>query len=415
MPQRLKVIISAYACEHGVGSEPEVGWQWSMQMARFHDVTVVTRSNNRENIEAALAVMPSDQPVPTFYYFDLSPLALWFKKRFKATRLYYIMWQRTLAPLISELNHVKRFDLIHHVTFAGYRYITAIWGHGVPSIWGPVGGMESIDRRLLPYRHPIELGAELLRNLNNFVQSTPTAAFPTRSRRSTLTIVSTKETQQCLVEWDLPSVLMPTVGLSLDDFPERTTYAATHRRPLRLLFVGQLIWLKGVDLAVEALAASQIDATLHFIGGGAFKNSIQKVAKKRGVADRVSFSPRIPRKQVMRELYDYDVFIFPSLHDSGGFALLEAMASGMPVICLDLGGPAISVVEGCGFRVPSGTRVKVIDGLSDKIRYYDEHREMIETHGRNARIQIAENYNWNRKGEEMNMLYQKTFNQYHGQ
>jgi len=54
MPDRLKVFISAYACEPNKGSEPAVGWQLALHMARFHDVTVLTRANNQENIEKAL-------------------------------------------------------------------------------------------------------------------------------------------------------------------------------------------------------------------------------------------------------------------------------------------------------------------------------------------------------------------------
>ncbi len=407
MPQRLKVLISAYACEPGKGSEPEVGWQWCLQMARFHDITVLTRSNNREAIEAAVAAMPLDPAPPTFIYFDGGEFELWWKATYKLHRLYYIWWQRAVRRIIHDLCKDKQFDLLHHVTFAGYRYITGIWGHSVPSIWGPIGGMESIDRRLLPYTHVRELAIELFRNLNNFIQSNPTATFPARSKQSSMTIVSTRETQKCLNEWQLPSVLMPTIGLTMEDFPERARYDVTDKRPLRLLFVGQLIWLKGVDLAVSALSQSGTDATLQFIGSGPFRASLEKQAKKLGLGERVSFSPRIPRSQVMQELYNYDVFLFPSLHDSGGFAVLEAMVSGLPVICLDLGGPAISVVDDCGFRVAAASRNKVISEIADKIRYYDQNRDAVEAHGKNARSQVTKNYNWKHKGEEMNELYHR--------
>jgi glycosyltransferase involved in cell wall biosynthesis len=406
MSKRLKVLISAYACEPGKGSEPEVGWQWCMQMARFHDITVVTRTNNQGNIEAALAELPDGQVVPRFVYFDGDDWLLWCKAKFKATRLYYIWWQKAIHKVIDTLCRNEKFDLLHHVTIAGYRYVTGIWGHAVPAIWGPIGGMETIDWRLLPYAHPKELILELGRNLNHLIQSTPTAALPARVRQSRLTIVSTNETQQCLREWNLPSILMPTVGLDISDFAERDSYDAASQAPLRLLYVGQLIWLKGADLAVAALAASGTDASLHFIGSGPFRPVLKKLAGKLGVSRRVTFSPRIPRAQVMLEFYDYDVFLFPSLHDSGGFAVLEAMAAGLPVICLDVGGPALSVADGCGFRIHTGKRRDVIAGLAEKIRFYAANRSEIEAHGRHARSQVAEHYSWERKGEQMNQLYQ---------
>src|SRR5581483_11891914 len=91
--ERLKVLLSAYACEPGKGSEPEVGWQWALQMARYHDVTVLTRANNRESIEKEIATLRQTQPVPEFVYHDEGAFWLRIKKRFKTVRFYYHLWQ----------------------------------------------------------------------------------------------------------------------------------------------------------------------------------------------------------------------------------------------------------------------------------------------------------------------------------
>ncbi len=72
MLRRKRVLLSAFACEPHKGSEPEVGWQWALQMARFHDVTVLTQSKNRPAIESELKKQPADRQ-PKFVYFDLSP------------------------------------------------------------------------------------------------------------------------------------------------------------------------------------------------------------------------------------------------------------------------------------------------------------------------------------------------------
>src|SRR5882757_9053377 len=71
MSRRKRVLLSAFACEPFKGSEPEVGWQWAMQIARFHDVTVLTQSKYRAPIERALKGLPGQQPKPEFLYFDL--------------------------------------------------------------------------------------------------------------------------------------------------------------------------------------------------------------------------------------------------------------------------------------------------------------------------------------------------------
>ena len=69
MNERLKILLSAYACEPGRGSEQGVGWNWARQMAKEHEVWVVTRANNRMPIETALAWDPL--PNAHFVYYDL--------------------------------------------------------------------------------------------------------------------------------------------------------------------------------------------------------------------------------------------------------------------------------------------------------------------------------------------------------
>ena len=102
MSQRLKVLMSAYACEPGKGSEPEVGWQWALQMARYHDVTVLTRANNQPAIEFALAALRGRQPLPVFVYHDRSPVMLDLKRRTKSVKLYYLLWQRSARDVVAQ-------------------------------------------------------------------------------------------------------------------------------------------------------------------------------------------------------------------------------------------------------------------------------------------------------------------------
>src|SRR5262245_60202336 len=104
MAQPLKVLISAYACEPNKGSEPEVGWQWGLQMARFHDVMVLTRANNRPAIEKALESLRAHQPLPKFVYHDRSTFMLDMKRRSKAIKLYYLLWQKSARHLVRQLH-----------------------------------------------------------------------------------------------------------------------------------------------------------------------------------------------------------------------------------------------------------------------------------------------------------------------
>ena len=406
MAQRLKVLMSAYACEPGKGSEPEVGWQWALQMARFHDVTVLTRANNRAAIEASLANIQGQQPIPHFVYHDLNPLFMAAKRRLKFIKLYYVRWQTSARRVVARLHAANHFDLLHHVTFAAYRYPTAIWGHGAPCIWGPIGGAESIPACLLPREHPASFVAESARNFSNILQTSRYSMLTQRARASSLILATTTEMQRKLQSLGFSSELMPTIGLKTQELPFQP------RQPgeglLRSLYVGNVIGLKGIDLAVEALKLSQTDATFTIVGDGNYRGAIKRQVEQLALSSRVNFKGRLPREEVLRLYGQYDVLVFPSLHDTGGHAVIEAMFNQLPVICLDCGGPAVAVREHCGIKVPLGSREHVVLGLADAIRQYSANRARAMADGREARKAVLAHYDWDKKGIEMNGCYAAT-------
>lgn len=406
MSGRLKVLISAYACEPGKGSEPEVGWQWSLQMARFHDVLVLTRANNRLAIESALKTFEPGQPRPAFAYHDEAPFLLDLKKTLHATKLYYLFWQRSARDVVAQLHEAHRFDLFHHVTFAGFRYPTAVWGHGVPCVWGPIGGIESVPTALLPWRHLKSLIHEIGRNTNNLLQAAPFHMLPRRARVSTLILASTFEMQRTFSRLGFETRVMPTIGLNPRELPEP---AQRHGNtgPLKLLFVGNVITLKGIDLAIRALKESGSGATLTLIGDGDFSGGARRLVSRLQLEGQVSFLGRLPRAEVLKRYSEYDVFIFPSLHDTGGYAVIEAMFYELPVICLKCGGPAVTVDEDCGMRIPLGARQEVVSNLAAAIRQYGEDRALIRRHGRASREKVLRDYDWTKKGEQMNEVYKQ--------
>jgi glycosyltransferase involved in cell wall biosynthesis len=407
MSRPLKVLLSAYSCEPHRGSEPEVGWQWALQMARFHDVTVVTRTDNRPVIEPALEQLRGKRPLPAFVYYDLDETIVRLKNRYRIIRLYYVAWQRSVARLVEGLHARERYDLLHHVTFATYRYPTAIWGHGVPTVWGPVGGIETVPLALLPWRYPGGLIAELARNFDNFYNLATIGVLRHRGLASTMVLASTPEMKRVFNGLGIRAELFPSIGLNTADIPARPP--STPSGPLRLLYVGNLIALKGIDLALAALKRSGTDARLTLIGAGPLESAYRRLAVQLGLADRVEFKGRLPRQRTLEVYREHDVFLFPSLHDTGGLAVLEAMCAGLPAVCLDVAGPGALVREQCGVKVPLGSRGEVILGLAKAIKLYEGQRELLVEHGAKARELAISDYDWDRKGELMNRFYGSVF------
>lgn len=121
---------------------------------------------------------------------------------------------------------------------------------------------------------------------------------------------------------------------------------------LRLLTVGALADRKGQEYAIEALAIARqagIDAELTLVGDGPNESSLSDLAARRGVATDVVFAglSKDPRPFLMKA----DVFVLPSRQEGFSNALLEAMASGLPVVATDVGGNAEALEHGIGGRI----------------------------------------------------------------
>jgi glycosyltransferase involved in cell wall biosynthesis len=173
------------------------------------------------------------------------------------------------------------------------------------------------------------------------------------------------------------------------------------------LFAGQISTLKGADLALEAVAEAKVNVTLTFIGSGDYEQAAQRQAQSLGIGDRVSFAGRCPRADLLKAYAKYDVFLLPSVHDTGSFAILEAMYNELPVICLEIGGPAVAVEEGCGRKIPIGTRASVVRGLADAIREYAGNPAAIREAGARAHSTVLRRYDWKAKVGEMNEIYRE--------
>ncbi|MEM1944271.1 MAG: glycosyltransferase family 1 protein, partial [Nitrososphaerota archaeon] len=165
--KRLKVLISAYACEPEKGSEPEVGWNWVKHIAQFADVWVITRTNNRKSIEKVLA--RESMSNVHWIYFDLPRWLCFWKKGQRGVHLYYYLWQVGICFLVRRLHQKVGFDLIHHVTFGNYWLPSFLPLLSVPFIWGPVGGGESAPKAFYAVYSTNAKFRELLRDLARFI------------------------------------------------------------------------------------------------------------------------------------------------------------------------------------------------------------------------------------------------------
>ena len=399
----MKILLSAYACEPDKGSEPGVGWHWALALVRRgYEVHVITRSNNREAIEGSPSAADSRLH---FHYFDLR--TRFWKHWPGGIYLYYLLWQYGASRLARKLHASERFDLVHHITFVSFRQPSFMGRLGIPFIFGPVGGGETMPRAFFRNLPLSARCSEMIRGLGNRVVALD--PFMRRTYASARTIVcATQETfdaippkfhEKCLVQ--------RAIGIEASQIGQvhASEEPVLQESKPQFLFIGRLLYWKGLHLALRALAEvrKQVpDVRLRIIGEGPDKSWLVETARRVGVTDLVDWIPHKPQHEIWQEYRCSTGFIFPSLHDSGGMVVLEALAAGLPVVCLDLGGPGSIVDSSCGFAVPAKAKSEdqVVTQLSAAIVALARNAELRSTLGEGALAKVR-NVTWDAAAESV--------------
>jgi len=401
----MKILVSAYACEPGKGSEPEVGWQWVHQIARFHETWVLTRGNNRHNIESGLRDKP--QPNLHFEYIDLPDWAKFWKKGNRGVHAYYLIWQVLAAFKARELHRRIKFDLVHHVTFVNDWIGPGIALLPIKLIWGPMGSNPYVSWRLIDSIGKREYGAGLLRL---FLRKTAPFRDPLVQlalRRSKKILCCNKEVISRLPKpFRAKTLVFPQNAIAIEEvIPRRIE----NHEPLKIISVGRFVGIKGFRLTLQSFAShhqKHPSSRLNIVGDGAQRKELEGLANELGISSSVTFTGQIPRNQVLELMANSDVFLFPSF-EGGGMVMIEAMSKGLPVVCLDFGGPGEYVTADCGIKAPLTSPQKVIEELAEGLNRLASEPELYARMSAGAIQRVRENFLWNQVGERLNKIYQE--------
>jgi glycosyltransferase involved in cell wall biosynthesis len=399
----MKVLLSAYACEPNKGSEPEVGWQCAVHLAmKGHDVWVVTRANNREAIQQELGQRP---PLPSlrFLFYDLPEWLRRWKSGRRGLYPYYLLWQWGAYRLARREHRRLRFDLVHHVTLASIRFPSFMGRLGIPFIFGPVAGGETAPLRLRWGCGWKGFLRDALRDVSNlFIRVDPLVR--STMRQATRIFVTSEQTRS-LVPLLYRQKAALRLAIGYDDRAAAWRDASGEHEGFSLLYVGEFLYLKGMHLGLRAfslLLASCPKARLTLIGKGPAERQWRRLAMELGIEDRLVWIPWLSRHELLRRYGQHDVFFFPSLHDSGGFVLLESLSAGLPVVCFNLGGPGIIVDETCGrvISVDTGDRNVIVKRLAEELRRLSTDQELRNRLSVGAR-QRARHFDWRRRIDDV--------------
>jgi len=408
MPRRLKVLMSAYACEPNKGSEPADGWNWALQMSRWHSVWVLTRANNRPTIETA--PQADGQGQLHWIYFDLPRWASFWKEGSRGIQAYYYLWQIAAWRIGARLHREIGFDLLHHVTFGKYWVPSYLGLLPVRSILGPLGGGESTPRALTGRFSRRGCWFERRRDLVRTLADLDPVLRATM-RRAGIVAATTEESKKRIERLGASrGVVEPQFGMNDEEFDFFGRFPVRTEKPFRLISIGRLLHWKGFHWGLEAFARFHRvcpESEYWVVSSGPEAGALKQLAAELGIAQRVTFWGRLPElADVYDKLAQADVLVHPAVHEAFGNVCLEALAAGRPVICLDAGGPSLQVTEACGFKAPVGSLEQVLEAMADAMGKLYRDPEMRRRMGVAARERARTAFHWARKAERMNALYE---------
>ncbi|BAY25119.1 putative glycosyl transferase [Calothrix sp. NIES-2100] len=399
----LKILISAYACMPNMGSEPGVGWNTVVELAKYHQVWVLTRENNRSAIAAELA----QNPIPNlqFIYCEPPRWACWWK----AGQLpHYYWWQLSAYFKARQAHSEIDFDIVHHVTYVRYSTPSFLSLLPIPFIWGPVGGGEAAPKAFwadFSWRGKVY---EILRSLAHRIGEIDPFTRLT-ARRSILVRATTEDTAKRLQQMQAVNLeVFSESGISLTEIEHLAQCPQPQNSPVRFISMARLLHWKGLHLGIRAFAKADLpeDAEYWILGEGPEKDRLQALAAELNVSQRVKFWGRLSRDETLSKLSECHVLLHPSLHDSGGWVCLEAMAAGRPVICLDLGGPAVQVTQEAGVKILAQNPEQTVKSLADAMSCLAKDSELRSRLGQAGQKRVKENFSWENKARHLIKLYE---------
>jgi glycosyltransferase involved in cell wall biosynthesis len=361
--RRPRIVLYAYDAHPEHGSERGAGWGMIRLLAAWSDIWVITRSTPpgtdgygrwAELQDGVAHVHWVHVPLPgdAILEADINLHTFGWISR-AVPHVDYLRWQLYALRRARALHRRLHFDIAWHLTWANVWIGSTAWLVGPPFVLGPVGGGVDAPWRLVPTLGARGMAMAIARWAVRRVARAVNPLARLSWRHAALILVQNPETRDWLpTSTRARSRIFQNAVLTVPD-----EYRAARTRPTgrTAVFVGRLVPMKGVHLAIAAIARLP-DWRLLVVGDGPDRGRLRAMARRVGVVERVEFRGSVPRSEVLRILHDEaDVLLFPSLHDEAGMVVAEAMTLGLPVVCLAVGGPPVMAGGGVSPTNPEET------------------------------------------------------------
>lgn len=422
--KRLRVLLIAEACNPEAVSVPLVGWSLSRALDDLVDIHLVTESRTRDAVLRAglkegqdFTALDAQRVVRPVFHFGVLLRGGAGKKWATYTAKGWTIYTALSAISYRYFEHLVwrefglriqrgEFDVVHRVTPLTPTVPSLLASKcrkaKVPFVWGPINGGVPWPNGFASARWKDGEWLSLLRPLHKVLPG-----YSSTRRNAAAIIVASIDTWRQMPErYRHKCVYIPENGIDVSRF-SLTRHQEVHF-PLRVVFVGRLVRLKGADMLLEA-AAPLIRArkvVVDIIGDGPEMLYLRGLVQRERIDQGVRFRGWVEHVRLHELLAVSDVFAFPSIKEFGGGVVLEAMAMGLPALVVGYAGPNELVSPRTGWRVPLGTKQQIIDRYREILARLCVDTSSIAVMGVNAKERVRRQFSWSAKARQVLQVYE---------
>ena len=408
----LKILINAYACSPGMGSEPGMAWNWVSNLAKFCELHIITEGEFREKIEEVVPTLEQGKNMH-FYYNPVSEeirKMCWNQGDWRFYK-YYREWQWKTYLMAKEICSSEHIDVLHQLNMIGFREPGYLWKlskeSDVPFVWGPIGGLKQFP---LAYLHGAGLKMKLfnrLKNILNVWQFKHEKRVDEALKTARLLVSSIPDSYRAIKKYKgLESIVIPETGCFLsEDIPTDRF----DEKELHVMWVGKFDFRKQLPLALRAIAiANNPNIVLDIYGGGSDEQiaSAKRVADLLGIIEKVVWHGNQPNDVVMNAMHKAQVFLFTSVSEDTSTVVLEAVSNRLPVLCFDACGMAAVIDDKVGRKVVLSNPAQSATDFAKLLNDLEHDRKLLKQLSENCK-QRQNELSWEEKAKTMVEWYEK--------
>ena len=402
----LSILVNAYACSPGMGSEPGMAWNWCINLAKYCELYIITEGEFRDKIESALPGLPQGKNMH-FYYNpvpDKVRKMCWNQGDWRFYR-YYRKWQWKTYLIAKEICEQTHIDILHQLNMIGFREPGYLWKiENIPFVWGPVDAKDTFPTAFLEGAGFKTRAFIYLKNFLTKLQLKYSTRVKEAVKHASVVISASSNSNKSFKKYyGIDTPLLNETGCYESDV---SIEKDVRKKQFDILWVGKLDFRKQLWLAISSIAATKNKSICFHIVGGGESGSYMALALRLNIDTQCKWYGAVSHDEVQNIMQCCDLLLFTSVAEGTPHVVLESFRNMLPVLCFDTCGQGDCVNDKVGIKLPLSNPKDAEIEFAEKINYLYAHRDVLRRLSMGCK-QRQKELSWDGKAKEMVDLYKK--------